>query len=162
MNNMPVDWINQIKAEYPARSGGLGWLDMRLMLAVRRALLTHTWEQITDAIKAYKAYCQQSGKEGSELVLKPKSWFEQGGYAEEWRYQVKQDPVAIEKARQSDALDRRADEAGARVGLTRHALESRAAFETRVRMAEMHNASQPASTPVRQLNVQSLVARLVR
>ena len=61
MNNMPVDWINQIKAEYPARSGGLGWLDMRLMLAVRRALLTHTWEQITDAIKAYKAAMPKSG-----------------------------------------------------------------------------------------------------
>jgi len=136
MHAMPGDWLEQIKARYPRRSGGFGWLDMRLMLSVRRALLTHSWDQITQAIDAYREYCEASGKAGSELVQKPKTWFDQGGYDEAWDYALPQDPKIRERERQNAQADGAAETAGRRVGLIRHPLESRAAFETRIRLAE--------------------------
>jgi len=147
MNSLPPEWLNELKSAYPARSGGLGWQDMRLMLSIRSALLTHTWEQILDAIKAYKAYCQQSGKEGSEFVQKPKAWFDQGGYTEVWEYRAPVNPEDAERTRRRAARDARATEAGLKFGLDRDPRESIEAFETRIRLAE--------ASPTRPLSAES-------
>ena len=65
---LPIDWSEQLQSAYPKRSGPCGWRGMRLMLALRRALMDSSWEEIIDGCKNYKAYCQASGKEGTDYV----------------------------------------------------------------------------------------------
>ena len=146
MNNLPLDWSQQLQQQYPARSGPCGWMGMKLMLAVRRALQTHTWEQIIDGVKAYKNYCDQSGRTASEFVLKPQTFFEEGIYAEQLSYQAPVDPKEAERQRQAASRMLALDERGAELGLKRYTGESAAAFETRIKLESTRNHGLPVGT----------------
>lgn len=74
MNNLPDDWLPQIKAIYPKRQGGQGWG------ALERLLKSHlsqgiTWEEIMAGTRSYAAWVQYSGKAGSELVKQARTFY---------------------------------------------------------------------------------------
>lgn len=136
MNQMPLDWSEQLQAAYPQRAGPSGWKGMRLMLACRRALMDYTWEQIIDGCKNYKSYCQASGREGTDFVQTPQRFIEDCSFLEELTFKAPEDPKIIEaRAKEADRW-RRAREAAAKLSpaLEAHPLESVAAFETRIAM----------------------------
>ena len=83
MNPMPPDWNDQLQTAYPIRSGPAGWGGFKLLLAIRRALQTETWDTIMAGVKRYKAWCDANGRTGTELVMKPQSFFEQAVYLED-------------------------------------------------------------------------------
>lgn len=141
---MPADWSDQLQAAYPKRSGPMGWKGMRLMLAVRRALQETDWNTILEGVKRYAAYCQKSGKEGSEYVKTPKAFFEEGIYLEELQFSAPIDHREAERQRQLADRERCADEAGSKLGLSRYPQESIAAFETRISLARSFGRQHPA------------------
>jgi len=136
MNDMPTDWLDQLKTEYPKRSGPMRW--PRVFLPVRRALMDVTWSEIIEGIKRYKAYCQASGKEGSDYVIGPESFFKDEIYLEQFEHKAPQDPKVIEAKRQeAQRWDRAYRDADALAcgGLKPYPLESIGAFETRIESA---------------------------
>lgn len=162
MNIFPVDWTDQLKAVYPQRSGPCGWASLKLMLELRNALRSHTWEQILDGCRNYKAYCAQSGKEGSDFVQTPLRFIADGCYAETFAFQAPQtsECQARERTRAADA--RRMAEAAAIGGrlvppLTAYPHESVAAFETRIKLAR---PSESPRTPHLVRDISTLTAKL--
>lgn len=144
MNEMPNDWSEQLQAVYPKRSGPSGWKGMRLMLALRRALMTSTWEEIIDGCKNYAKYCQESGSEGSSFVQAPQRFIEDGSFLEEFTHQAAVDPKIAEIKRKEADRFTRAIEAGSRLGLEPVRGECAAAFETRI---SLHRNSGPTDGP---------------
>lgn len=113
------------------------------MLACRRALFESTWEQIVNGCKNYKAYCQASGREGSDFVQAPQRFIEDGSFLEEFAYQVPADPKVTEhRAKEAERFDR-ARAAGLQIGLHPMQGECAAAFETRIRMQQDRLPSRP-------------------
>lgn len=140
MNDIPIMWAAELKAAYPKRSGPTGWASMKLLLACRRALQESTWREILDGCERYKAYCIQSGREGTDFIQNPLRFIEDGCYQEDFTYQApqtKEEAARAElKARDAERMAR-AIHAG---GLLREPLspdpgECAAAFETRVRLS---------------------------
>jgi len=146
LNAMPLDWSEQLQAAYPKRSGPSGWKGMRLMLAIRRALFESTWEQIIDGCKNYKAYCQASGREGSDFVQAPQRFIEDGSYLETFTFKAAEDPKITEHKRKEAERRGRAVVSGRALfpPLECDPLESTAAFETRIYLAK----SSPARPPI--------------
>ena len=107
------------------------------MLSIRKALLTHSWDEIITAIKGYKSYADQSGKTGSEYVKKPKAFFDEGLYAETFEFKPAIDPRLAEIANRDAERMAKAVAAGERLEppLKPYHMESAAAFESRVATA---------------------------
>jgi hypothetical protein len=145
---MPLDWSAQLCNAYPRRSGPSGWHGTRLMLALRRALIDSTWEQIIDGCKRYKAYCQASGKEGTDYVQAPQRFIEDQSYLEQFTHQVPEDPRVIEARAKENARLQRAISAGRNLStpLDPYPGESAASFETRIMLAASlgRSGTQPA------------------
>ncbi|MDR5728306.1 MAG: hypothetical protein RB191_12835 [Terriglobia bacterium] len=138
MNDMPIDWSEQLQSVYPKRSGPSGWRGMKLMLALRRALFDSTWEQIIDGCKNYAKYCKDSGSEGSPFVQAPLRFIQDGCFLEEFEFRQAEDPKVIDARNKEADRWRRAREAAAELSpaLTPMPGECCAAFETRIRLAE--------------------------
>jgi hypothetical protein len=137
MNQMPVDWSEQLRKEYPERAGPMGWGGSRLMLSVRKALMATTWERIMEGVRGYAEYARISGKEGTEFILSPKSFFDDCVYLEQLTYKVPEDPKKIEaRAKEQERMDR-AVRAGSTLEPALFPMpgESAAAFETRIMLA---------------------------
>lgn len=118
------------------------------MLACRRALFESTWEQIIDGCKNYKAYCQASGREGSDFVQAPQRFIEDCSFLEEFTYQAAQSKEEMQRAEIRERDNQRmakAVEAGNRLDppIRPWPLESVAAFETRVRMQTINPSPRP-------------------
>ena len=125
------------------------------MLAVRRALMDSTFEQVVNGCENYRTYCRAAGVEGTDFVQSPLRFISDGSFAEEFIYKAPEDPkVAEAKARAADR-DVRARERGDRLGLVRDHLESVGAFETRCMLEE----TKPASHDVRS-RISSLTDRM--
>ena len=138
MNDLPANWSELIQKAYPTRSGPSGWRGMRLMLAIRRALMESTFEEILDGCEKYKAFCQQSGIEGSIYVQAPIRFIEDGCYLEDFVYVRPEKPEVIEARNKEADRWRRASEAAAKLSppLEAYPGESVGAFETRVALTE--------------------------
>lgn len=138
MNDIPIMWAQELKAAYPAKSGPVGWASMKLLLACRRALMESTWTEIIDGCKRYKAYCEASGREGTEFVQNPLRFISDGCHLEDFAYQAPQTKEQLElaaiKERDRERMEK-AREAGGRIGITPLPLESVGSFETRVKLA---------------------------
>lgn len=149
MNDIPIMWAAELKAAYPRRSGPTGWASMKLLLACRRALMESTWQEIIDGCERYKAYCIESGREGTDFIQNPLRFIEDGCYLEDFTYQApqtKEEAARAElKARDGERMAK-AVEAGGRLTppLSPDPGECVAAFETRIRMAQ----SNPPAIPV--------------
>ena len=147
MNDLPVDWSARIEAAYPKRAGPSGWRGMRLMLAIRRALMESTFEEILDGCEKYKAFCQQSGIEGSIYVQAPIRFIEDGCYLEDFVYVRPEKPEVIEARNKEADRWRRAREAAAKLSppLEAYPGESAGSLETRVEMARTRGPDKPAA-----------------
>jgi hypothetical protein len=163
MHELPQDWNKQLMRDYPARSGPCQWGSMKLMIAIRRGLMTTSWEEMLEGVRRYAQYARDSGKEGSEFILSPKTFFDDQCFLEQFTYQVPEDPKKIEARQKEKERMARAEVAGAALDPPLFALpgESAAAFETRIMLAQQtkvggNNSSRLAGT------VSSLAARLRR
>lgn len=141
MNELPIDWSDQIQKVYPKRSGPSGWKGMKLMLALRRALINSTWDEILNGCENYKTYCTQAGIEGSTFVQNPIRFIEEGSYEEEFIYRApkSKDDIAREQIAANEGLRwAKAKAAGKslRCPITPMLKESVGSFETRVRLLE--------------------------
>ena len=77
MSELPEDFLDQIKAIYPSRSGGQGWPN------TRKAIMRHvkngtSFEDIIAGTKKYAAWCDATGKTGTELVKMAQTFFGPG------------------------------------------------------------------------------------
>lgn len=130
MNQMPTDWLEQIKREYPKRSGPMRW--PRVFLPVRRALLETSWDSIMEGVRRYAKYCKDSGKEGSDYVTGPENFFKDEIYLEELEFHAAEDPKITRAAAVAVERMDRAVADGKRLFLAPHPNEPVAAFETRI------------------------------
>jgi hypothetical protein len=134
MNQMPSDWLDQLKQEYPHRSGPMSW--PRVFLKVRRALMESNWETLIEGVKRYAKYCQEAGIDGSAFVVQPARFFEDEIYLEDLSFCAAEDPKKAEaKRKEADYLARVTVRASG-LGISRYADEPAAALETRCRLAE--------------------------
>lgn len=148
ISDIPICWAAELKAAYPRRSGPTGWASMKLLLACRRALMESTWQEIIDGCERYKAYCIQSGREGTDFVQNPLRFIEDGCYLEDFTYQAPQTKEEAARADHERKSNERMDTArtvGSRLTppLSPDPGECVAAFETRIRMAQ----SNPPAIP---------------
>lgn len=149
---LPSDWLDQLKAVYPKRSGPMRW--PRVFLPVRRALMETTWDDLISGVKRYAEYCKASGKEGSEFVATPESFFKDEIYLEELLYQpskTKEESRAAEiVARDAERIANAVRDSG---GLLRPMRgECAAAFETRIALERTRGPScaphRPSAEPM--------------
>lgn len=144
MNAMPIDWLDQLKREYPKRSGPMSW--PRVFLKLRRALIETNWDEIMEGVKRYAKYCQDAGTEGSSFVVAPARFFEDEIYLESLKFeqpQTKEQTAKAEIARkESDRMERCIADA-ARLGcpLRPYPHESATAYEHRLRTEQDNQRS---------------------
>jgi len=148
--NLPPDYVEQLKKEYPRRDGDNGWVHVRTLIP--RALTAGaTWERILAGTRAYKAYCDKNGKTGTELVKQARTFFGPNQFWDEWADMepVKTPRQAAEEVRWA-ALRVRAEACGFR---SPTAVESPDVYETAMRQAERERAAYPRSASVVPLKV---------
>jgi hypothetical protein len=109
---------------------------MKLMLAVRRALMDSTFEQVLHGCENYRTYCRSAGIEGTDFVQSPLRFISDGSFAEEFLYKAPEVPKITEARAKAADRDVRAAERGNKLGLVRDHLESVGAFETRCMLEE--------------------------
>jgi hypothetical protein len=81
--NLPGDYVEILKAEYPRRLGDNGWIHVRTLIP--RALSAGaTWERILAGTRAYKRHCDTTGKTGTELVKQARTFYGPAQYWDEW------------------------------------------------------------------------------
>lgn len=130
MNQMPVTWLDELKAAYPKRSGPMSW--PRVFLKVRRALLETSWDDCIAGVKRYAKYCQEAGIDGSAFVVAPARFFEDQIYLEELAFSPAEDPNVTEHKRKERARFARAVDDALGMGIKPMPGECAAALETRI------------------------------
>jgi hypothetical protein len=66
---LPVDWLEQLRAEAPARLGHHGWEKLRVLVP-RLVFTWHIpWETILKGVRNYRLMNERMGKIGSEFVM---------------------------------------------------------------------------------------------
>jgi len=132
--DLPEDWLEQLKALYPRRSGGHGW--GALPRLIRKALASGaTWESLLQGTKSYRGYCDREGLTGTNFVKQARTFYgSDGWWQESYEPEAKPKlPAQIALERRWQALRDRADLCGFR-GPT--PLESADVYETQLRFAE--------------------------
>jgi hypothetical protein len=107
---MTFELFQQIKSLYPKRSGGQGWGHVPKLLA-RAVAQGATQEEILEGVRAYRRWCDFTGKTGTEYVKQASTFFGPGQWwAEEY------DAPATGKPDPSFALEAKYDADAARLG----------------------------------------------
>ena len=104
---LPDDWLQQLKDAYPKRYGGQGWAALRRLVPARIAE-GFTWDEILDGTKAYKKFCEHTGKTGSELVKQAKTFFGRDAWFSE-DYDIPEIAVKYRKPEELTPEQRQAD-----------------------------------------------------
>ena len=77
---LPSDYWEILKREYPRRYGDQGWIAVRTL--VPRAIgAGATWAEILEGTRAYRRFCDATGKTGTELVKQAKTFY---GFNQLW------------------------------------------------------------------------------
>lgn len=141
MNELPGDWLDQLKQVYPNRSGPMSW--PRVFLKVRRALFESSWESLIEGVKRYARYCQEAGIEGSAFVVAPARFFEDEIYLEDLSFCAAEDPKKVDVRRLESERMQRAVDSAVQAGSTSrpYPQECAAAFETRLAIERNRNGS---------------------
>lgn len=131
------------------------------MLAIRRSLIEHTWDQIIEGCRNYAKFCQESGSEGSSFVQTPQRFIEDASYLEEFTYQEPADPRVADTARRKEQRWERAIRDGETLNPPLHPgkLDSIEAFETRIAM-QRNKSPAPASSVDLRSRIANLAERL--
>lgn len=132
--NLPPDYVEQLRAEYPRRYGDQGWIAVRTLIP-RAITAGSTWNEILEGTKAYKRYCDQTGKTGTELVKQAKTFYGPNQlWTEDYSPPEKaKSPAQIAEARRWDGLRNRAVASGFREPMS---VESADVYETALRFHE--------------------------
>jgi len=131
---LPSDYWEILKREYPRRYGDQGWIAVRTL--VPRAIgAGATWAEILEGTRAYRRFCDATGKTGTELVKQAKTFY---GFNQLWTedYSAPEPKrSAAECALESrwNALRARAVSSGFRAPLS---VESPDVYETALRVYE--------------------------
>jgi hypothetical protein len=74
---LPDDWLDQIKAAYPKRTGGHGWgyLKTRIPLLISEG---HAFDEMLAGCKSYAQLAKTTGKYGTEYVMQARTFFGPG------------------------------------------------------------------------------------
>jgi hypothetical protein len=134
MDSLPNDWMEQLRAIYPKRTGGQGW--GALPRLVHRALAAGaTWPQLLAGAASYARYCSREGLIGTGYVKQvrtffgPDNWWQES-YEEEAKPKLPQE-LALE--RRWDSLKQRGLAAGFRQPFP---IESPDVYETALKFHE--------------------------
>lgn len=128
---LPNDWLEVLKKEYPSRDGDNGWVHVRTL--VPRAVMTMgvRWDRILAGTRAYKAHCDRKGLTGTELVKQAKTFYGPAMYFDEW---ADMQPVKSAQESRDEAkwlkLRARADACGFRLP---YPVDSTDTYETALR-----------------------------
>lgn len=130
---LPTDYLEQLRAEYPRRDGDNGWLHVR-SLVPRAITMGATWARILKGTRAYKIHCDRKGLTGSELVKQARTFFGRDQWWEEWCDMAPvQTPQQLAQAARWVGLKARSAAIGFRDPT---AMESCDVYETVLRRAE--------------------------
>jgi hypothetical protein len=113
--NLPTEYLDLLKANYPRRKGGQGWADTARLVA-QHITKGHSWESILAGSRAYKDFCDREGLTGTEYVKQAATFFGKGQWwAEDYSEPAKPKlPQEIAKERRWQQLHDRADAVGFR------------------------------------------------
>lgn len=74
MKDVPEDWLQILRQEYPRRYGGNGWQALKKIVPARLSE-GYTWEQLLEGTKGYKKYCIKTGLIGTVYVKQARTFF---------------------------------------------------------------------------------------
>lgn len=134
--DLPADYLEQIRAVYPKRSGDHGWQVVRTLIP-RAITAGHSWERIINGAKAYAVHCQRKGMVGTEFVKQARTFFGPDAWFDEWADMDTRTPEQIKQDARMADLSARAQKLGFRAMLPQETPE---AYETQLRHAERDNA----------------------
>lgn len=98
---IPADWLDQLRANYPRRSGGQGWAALPRLLGP----ILHNdgvWQSLLAGAKSYRSHCDREGLTGTEFVMQARTFFGRDRWWEE-----SYEPEARPKLPAELALERR-------------------------------------------------------
>jgi hypothetical protein len=142
--NLPTDYVEQLRREYPQRLGDNGWIAVRTLIP--RALSAGaTWERILCGTRAYRAHCDSTGKTGTELVKQARTFFGPQQYWEEWA-DMQPAKTAHQQLQEKrwEALKQRAGACGFRPPTP---VESPDVYETALKFFERERGAKVVSMP---------------
>lgn len=133
MIELPGDWWEQLKREYPKRLGDNGWIAVRTL--VPRALSQGaTWDRVLAGTRAYRSHCEKEGIVGTAFVKQAKTFFGPSMYFDEWAdMQPVKSAQEIAKERRWETLRERARAVSFR---DPYPVESPDVYETQLKQAE--------------------------
>ena len=143
---LPSDYVEILKKEYPRRLGDNGWLHVRTLVP-RAVTMGATWARILAGTRAYKAHCDSTAKTGTELVKQARTFYGPSQYFDEWAdMEPIQTPRQSAEAARWAGLRARSEAIGFRAPT---AVETTDSYETVLRRAErerMEACQRPASS----------------
>jgi hypothetical protein len=104
---LPTDWFEQLKSEYPKRYGGQGWAAVRRLIPARLSEGA-SWDELLNGTKAYAKFCVHTGKTGTELVKQARTfygrdcWFSEDYEVPETNFTPRKPEVITDEQRQED------------------------------------------------------------
>ena len=134
---LPSDFLEQLKAIYPRRKGGQGWVDTTRWVRIH-VRAGHAWQAILDGCTAYKDFCDREGLTGTEYVKQAATFFGRGcWFAEDYSEPAKPKlPHEVAKERRWQQLYDRADKVGFRYPTDMEKLVDPGIYEDKLRQAE--------------------------
>lgn len=130
---LPDNYLEQLKAIFPARDGDNGWFHVRTLIP--RALSAGArWDRILAGTQAYRTHCDRKGLTGTEMVKQARTFFGPAQYWEEWA-DMKPPVSAHERAQAAQWAVLRARQAAIQFR-DPAAVESPDVYETMLRQAE--------------------------
>lgn len=130
------------------------------MLAVRRALLDSTFEEVLSGCENYKTYCQASGIEGSSFVQAPQRFIEDGSFLEEFTYKAAEDPRIAEQKSREAARRSKVESAARLAGIGFDIRDSTASIQTSIDLAASRGNGSGAVHPEVSGRISELTARM--
>lgn len=135
---LPPDWLAQLQAAYPKRYGPQGWIRVRTILP-QSVSAGATWDEILSGTKAYRDYCDATGKTGTEHVKSAQTFYDYRvqGWTED--YAPPQKPPSAAEQRLNARWDQLRAQAQAQGFRPPTPVESADVYETAIRQAGREN-----------------------
>lgn len=160
--NLPRDWLDILKREYPRRDGPHWWMRVRTLLP-QSFSAGATWDEVLAGTRAYRAYCDRQGITGTQYVKPACNWYDYRtqGWTEDYAMPAKPlSPAAQAEAARWEGLRARGEACGFRPPTV---VESPDVYETALRRAERERAETcPPPANAGPANVIAMLAKAKR
>ena len=142
LDDLPPDWLDQLRSVYPKRDGG-GAAPKAITRLMETALANGAqWERILKGAENYRIHCGRKGMTGTEYVLMLQTFIGRDWHFDEWADQDMRSPAEKAADRAREATLQRA----ARIGF-RQPLPGEPDFRYQDALAEAERALQPRAEP---------------